>query len=398
MVAILTECWLATNWHIAIRSTRIEPVRYNLVRYWFNLLRSLRLADSAHVPIHKSTPPADTPVPARRHTLLTWLCWLYVIVLVVIAVGMPFLGGVWWPATLLLYAPRFLLGLPLLILLPWALAVHRRLLILLGIGLFVLCDPIMGWCWPPLFRSDVTSSEGRQLTVLTCNIYSNAVSPNTWNTLLQQTKPDVIGLQESASNWRQYVPDGWHAVRQGSIVLASRFPLQETAYSASELETWSYVDAVCGSIEVDGATVQLAVVHLISPQHAIRDVLDRETGIDTKNIGNMNDKMTRRRLESRRVADWVSQRAHRPLIVMGDFNLAAESRIYHESWSWLTNAFSRVGSGFGYTKQTPLGPLEFGTRIDHILCNEQVSVRTCQVQDDVGSDHLPVVAKVVIQP
>ncbi|MEZ6121343.1 MAG: endonuclease/exonuclease/phosphatase family protein [Pirellulaceae bacterium] len=356
------------------------------------------MADSAHVRIHESTPPADTLVPARRHTLLTWLCWLYVIGLSVIAVGMPFLGGVWWPATLLLYAPRFLLGLPLLILLPWALAVRRRLLILLGIGLFVLCDPIMGWCWPPLLRSDVASSEDRHLTVLTCNIYSNAVSPNTWNLLLQRTKPDVIGLQESASNWRQYIPDGWHAVRQGSIVLASRFPLQETAYSASELETWSYVDAVCGSIEVDGDTVQLAVVHLISPQHAIRDVLDRETGIDTKNISNMNDKMTRRRLESRRVADWVSKRAHHPLIVMGDFNLAAESRIYHESWSWLTNAFSQVGSGFGYTKQTPLGPLEFGTRIDHILCNKQVLVRTCQVQDDVGSDHLPVVAEVVIQP
>lgn len=51
------------------------------------------------------------------------------------------------------------------------------------------------------------------------------------------------------------------------------------------------------------------------------------------------------------------------LVVAGDFNLPIESSIFRRYWSDLGNAFSRRGSGFGWTRYTRW----HGARIDQIL-------------------------------
>jgi endonuclease/exonuclease/phosphatase (EEP) superfamily protein YafD len=71
--------------------------------------------------------------------------------------------------------------------------------------------------------------------------------------------------------------------------------------------------------------------------------------------------------------------------VAGDFNLPADSAIFRDNWSWLQDAFGQAGWGYGYSKYTKY----WGIRIDHVLTGPGWQARSCQVQSDVGSDHLP---------
>jgi endonuclease/exonuclease/phosphatase (EEP) superfamily protein YafD len=103
--------------------------------------------------------------------------------------------------------------------------------------------------------------------------------------------------------------------------------------------------------------------------------------------------------------------------IAGDFNMPTDSRILRHFWDpHYTNAFSTVGLGLGHTKHTPVGPLTYGLRIDHIFVNHKNSSQNhkknlprpennnagnapnfpskntpirSQVAPTVGSDHLP---------
>jgi endonuclease/exonuclease/phosphatase (EEP) superfamily protein YafD len=97
-----------------------------------------------------------------------------------------------------------------------------------------------------------------------------------------------------------------------------------------------------------------------------------------------------RTAESEATRRWIS-RSPRPVLVAGDFNLPVDSVVYRRSWSWLTNAFSQAGTGFGSTKFTRW----HGVRIDHVLGGPGWHCRRCWVGPDVGSDHRPVIADMV---
>jgi endonuclease/exonuclease/phosphatase (EEP) superfamily protein YafD len=81
-----------------------------------------------------------------------------------------------------------------------------------------------------------------------------------------------------------------------------------------------------------------------------------------------------------------------PTIVAGDFNLPVESAIYRTHWGDLRNAFSRAGIGTGYTKHTRY----WGVRIDHVLASGDIGTHRSFVGRDVGSDHLPLIADLVL--
>ncbi|MBK8251015.1 MAG: endonuclease/exonuclease/phosphatase family protein [Gemmatimonadetes bacterium] len=75
------------------------------------------------------------------------------------------------------------------------------------------------------------------------------------------------------------------------------------------------------------------------------------------------------------------------MLIVGDFNAPPESRNLRDSFGDLTNAFDRLGSGFGYTRYNGWIRL----RIDHVFSSTGVRPIRARVAGDVGSDHRPVI-------
>jgi endonuclease/exonuclease/phosphatase (EEP) superfamily protein YafD len=78
--------------------------------------------------------------------------------------------------------------------------------------------------------------------------------------------------------------------------------------------------------------------------------------------------------------------------VAGDFNTPVESRIFQDRWSGLDDAFSRVGAGFGATKYNGW----IRVRIDHVLTDSSWRAVGVSCWENVGSDHRPLVADLVL--
>ena len=74
--------------------------------------------------------------------------WLYVLMVLAVWFLIRFGGDRWWLATVMLFGPRWVYGLPLLLLVPAAALRRRRLLLPLAASAIVLVGPIAGLCLP----------------------------------------------------------------------------------------------------------------------------------------------------------------------------------------------------------------------------------------------------------
>ena len=98
--------------------------------------------------------------------LASTLVWIYVAALLgtwtVITLG----GDRWWLATVVLFGPRWICGLPLVILTP-AVLIRRRLLWAFLMATAIFLGPLMGFCipWARLVTADKPA-----LRVLSCNV------------------------------------------------------------------------------------------------------------------------------------------------------------------------------------------------------------------------------------
>jgi endonuclease/exonuclease/phosphatase (EEP) superfamily protein YafD len=129
--------------------------------------------------------------------------------------------------------------------------------------------------------------------------------------------------------------------------------------------------------------IQFVNLHLPTPRDGIESFLGR----DPEAVRTIDANTVLRSKASLAASHWIEQWAD-PLLIAGDFNTPVESAIYRNFWGHYTNAFSRSGFGWGYTKRTRW----MGARIDHILGSPEWRCRRAWVGPDVGSDHLPVLA------
>ena len=145
-------------------------------------------------------------------------------------------------------------------------------------------------------------------------------------------------------------------------------------------------DVVSYRLNMEGRAVYFTNLHLETPRAGLERI---RAGDIVSGAAKLGEKSTLRQIELRRARRWVDQ-FEGPHIVTGDFNTPPESPIYRAAWSDWHNAFSRAGQGLG-------GPRVNGwirARIDHILVNGEWRVIRAQTGEDVGSDHLPVLAEV----
>lgn len=349
----------------------------------------------------RSRAPVDRPrgvrflTPNRR-----WLAWalagcvcLYTLSVFGVWLLLRFAGDRWWFATLLLFGPRWIYAIPLMGLVPLSLLCGRRWLWPLGLSAVVAVGPIMGFSLPWGVWGDPESADFR---VMSYNIKRFSVSEEDFAGLIEEIGPDAIAVQECAGVGPWNVPPGWHVQRGGELLVASRHPIVRVEVSHCHWPPVKrpQINAVYCVLETPGGRVGFCNVHLDTPRRALSAVLDRETVLDLTQVEHAEDRIEFRRREAADLARWLSGFPE-PKILAGDFNMPVDSTIYHRYLADYGNAYSQVGFGFGYTKQTVIRRHRYGSRIDHILSDPSWEPVRCWVGPDRGSDHLPLIAELL---
>ena len=202
--------------------------------------------------------------------------WLYVLMVLAVWFLIRFGGDRWWLATVMLFGPRWVYGLPLLLLGPAAALRRRRLLLPLGASAIVLVGPIAGLCLPV---GQLLAPAGPAIRVLTCNVKGRCVNNKALDDLISTTRPDIVALQGCWANVRVRWPAGWHFWQESEFVIASRYPLvhDETDHYWRRRGQWPHLDMLHCVVQAPGREIDFCSVHLHSPREGIVAALDRQT-------------------------------------------------------------------------------------------------------------------------
>ena len=325
------------------------------------------------------------PVPAWMAGLLPRVTWGYLGTVVLVTAFMWIFGDSWWPASVVLFGPRWLLLVPVIPLALAALLVRPRQLLPVAFGLLITLGPLMGFRTG--WRRWLAGTPARSLRIITFNVdaWGNprfADAP----ALLLSYNPDVIVFEECVprSVWPELWPKGWTALyTDGGICLGTRFPVVDSLV-LKRVETGDQGgtgNAALFRILIGGDTVAVAGVHLETPRKGLESL--RYAGTSRR----MPVNILVREVGAGRVSRWILGAARNPVIV-GDFNMPVESRIYREYFGDCTNAFSTIGSGFGWTRVLR----RFSARIDHVVTCGGWRPTHIEIGPDLGSDHRPVIA------
>jgi vancomycin resistance protein VanJ len=320
------------------------------------------------------------------------LVWGYIALIVLIAALIQLSGDGWWLGTLLMFGPRWIWGLPcipllLLALAPPTLRNLRELVLPLGAAMVLVVTAIMGW--RPHFSSN-PPTDPADLRVLTYNIGTDKVAAYTtiklshlrW--LVDFVRADVVAFQEcnySEDELKSAFPE-FDVSSAFDACLITRFIV-----TRSDPRDRQDIEALHGSGVIDRfelltprGPLSVMNLHLETVRKGLEQILNDPLGLPAALGNNIN----LRRIESSAARTWAA-RAAPPLIIVGDFNMPQESRIYRQYWDGYSNAFARCGHGFGYSKVSG----KSGIRIDHVLYDSRVQCTSAYVLSSLGGDHRP---------
>jgi vancomycin resistance protein VanJ len=333
------------------------------------------------------------PAQIREQWLLGLsLCYLMSVLGVLAAIRV--LGDRWWAATVLLFAPRWVALVPLLLL--SLLAVWTRRIRPLGAQAFtalIVLGPLMGFNvpWKRLSHREL---HGPRIRFLTFNLSQDPLDTDGFVDLLEREKVDIVLLQEwpeieSGVNRRldSYLSKGWHRSKNRSI--ASRFPIiaeyEPFRRDAAEFGFWPLKLERVRIRAPNGQDFVVACTHLPTMRNGFAFLEKRDVSGTDRFLGF-------RRSQLRELANQLDQIKDVPVLLGGDLNTPADSPILATIHSRYHSAFAEAGFGWGYTcpSRTPWA------RIDQFFGSNDWTFSRCWVGPDLGSDHLPVFAEAVL--
>jgi endonuclease/exonuclease/phosphatase family metal-dependent hydrolase len=289
-----------------------------------------------------------------------------------------------WPATVLLFGPRWVLAVPLVALVPLAAAARSwRAGVAAAVAAAVVAGPLLGGTVSPAGLVGPPVDAAR-LRVVTWNAAGTPPDRPAVREFLAAVRPDVVVVQESPAGGDGW-PAGWHAVAgPAGVRVASVYPLRETG---------RLTDATLGAaggglrVEVETPAGPLAVVGIHLP--TVRPGLEAALATRFRDVNELRAVIRVRDRASAVAREWAADAA----VVAGDFNMPDESVVFRRDWGGFADAFAAAGTGFGWTKRTRW----FGVRIDHVLAARPGPPAAAWVGPDLGSDHRPLVADLVLE-
>ena len=329
--------------------------------------------------------------PEWRHAgavLVRWMAWLYLSGALGAWALLRLAGDRWWPATLLLFGPRWALLAPALPVLASAALLRRRGIrpaLVSATAAIVVAGPVMGLCVSWRTTPSAASSAAR-VRIVTCNIHGTALNSAAFGRLLAESDPDLVVLQEAPVGLAIELPARgvWHVRSDGELFLASRYPIV-TVQGLGGAGWPGGGDAVHYELRTPVGSLHLFNVHLDSPHQQLEAILDLEPGAASLFRQNIADRWQ----QSQRIGA-AARLASGPVLIAGDLNTPAGSAIFPAIWSGFTDAFSAAGAGYGYTYFSRRAAV----RIDHVLSNNSLRCLRCWMGPEVGSPHRPLIADV----
>lgn len=283
----------------------------------------------------------------------------------------------------LLFAPRWwmlLLLLPVVIINPSLIIFQwKRVLVTLSLALFYLNFQV------PISNLLVNSS-GQSLSVMSVNLGGRVENIALIKEQIVNEQLVLIAFQETPkSEATKIVPQGWDIHCIGQMCLASAYKLKYlNSQSRRILGGWGQLGLLY-ELQINEQKIYVMNLHLETPRKGYEDFQ-----LSKLNFEAIFKNTEQRYIESSIISSWLENKA--PVIILGDFNMPVESSIYRENFSHYNNAFNEAGFGFGFTKHIRM----LSVRIDHILTDESFSVIEAKVGNDVGSDHSPILATIVL--
>lgn len=276
----------------------------------------------------------------------------------------------------------FLLSLVLLLLL---LLTRRKTAILIALFcVALLSTPILPW-YNPLSRSTATG----ELRVLTANINTQNRSYEKVLTMVREENPDVAVFLEVDDTWmaqlqnlKDILPYEFGQANPYNLGIAvySRLPLENAVI---DFFGTSKNPSILTSLTVEGKTVSLVATHPLPPV--------RRSFFHSRN------------LQLDQIGQYVQQ-LETPVVVLGDLNITMWSP-YYKRFARNTG-LQNARRGFGVLPTWPM-PGTYAVLpnllhrllqipIDHCLVSSDIKVAAIHTGQDVDSDHLPLIADLVI--
>jgi endonuclease/exonuclease/phosphatase family metal-dependent hydrolase len=235
-----------------------------------------------------------------------------------------------------------------------------------------------------------TPDPGRDITVATFNVRQGDELEAGPRELMVEWGADVAAFQECGFRFAEAIRgmEDWHTWTGQTQCLVSRFPILDTRVMPRDVIESAGGSGLVVSHQLQGrdGPFWITHVHLETPRAGINLI---RRGSLLRGIDVLRRDSFLREIEHRQARAFAASRGG-PHIVVGDFNTPSESRIYRSEWRGWTNAFSGAGFGLGGTRLNGW----FRARIDHVVVDDGWMVVDAWLGQDVGSDHLPMVATV----
>lgn len=231
---------------------------------------------------------------------------------------------------------------------------------------------------PDLVQQRRPVPAGTPVRVLLLNVHTSSTSYASVARLIADVKPDVVALVEVDEQWLTGIAPavaGYPAriehprTDNFGVALYTRGALE------AGIEYLGSYPSIVGTLDVAGTPLSIVLTHPIPP--VARDLVE---------------------LHADQLAE-VGRRARElgpRTLVMGDFNATPWSRPFRALVG--RSGLCDTRAGFGVQASFPAASAIVRIPLDHVLVSCAIGVRDRWIARDVGSDHLPVVADLVVPP
>ncbi len=295
----------------------------------------------------------------------------------------------YWPTLLLTYMPQVLPLTPAAVLVLWVGWRGRWVARVWAAAVVLFALFAFGDLQLPL---PVQRPVGQPVRVLTCNTHYGRGGVARIAALIDRWQPDVVCLQEVCA-FRE-TPDpgpefrrqlaGWHIAAAGEQMTLTRRPQRWTTTHVVPGHHAYHVLEV--GLDLGGTPLTIFNTHVETA--AGPEMIDDGWAKMPRFIHGMNAV----RATHAQVIDAALDAARGPKILCGDFNTPPLGHYYAYFQRRLTDAFTQSGCGLGYTFRADFPVL----RIDYVWLDERVTATRCTPLPDAGSDHLPLLAELVV--